>query len=104
LEGKAASNYPGLMFLFDRFMTDHEFPKEKAAEIREFLNFQVRRARGEVQTGATFIRNIVRSHPEYKKDSVVSPKIAYDLMGQILQLASDPSLVEKFLGKGTKTF
>jgi glutamate--cysteine ligase catalytic subunit len=31
-------------------------------------------------TPATWIRQFVQSHPDYKHDSVVSPSIAYDLM------------------------
>lgn len=30
-------------------------------------------------TTATWIRNYVRAHPEYKKDSVVSQEINYDV-------------------------
>lgn len=35
---------------------------------------------GSLQTPATWIRNFVRSHPDYKHDSVVSQEINYDLM------------------------
>jgi hypothetical protein len=35
---------------------------------------------GRLLTPATWIRNFVRSHPDYKKDSVVSQTINYDLL------------------------
>jgi glutamate--cysteine ligase catalytic subunit len=35
---------------------------------------------GSLQTPATWIRNFVRSHPDYKYDSVVSQEINYDLL------------------------
>lgn len=35
---------------------------------------------GELKTEATWIREFVRSHPEYKQDSVVSERINYDLL------------------------
>ena len=37
-------------------------------------------------SGAKFIREFVLGHPEYKKDSIVSPKISYDLMDMIKKL------------------
>lgn len=35
---------------------------------------------GSLETAATWIRNFVRSHPQYKFDSVVSQEINYDLL------------------------
>ena len=35
---------------------------------------------GTLSTPATWIRNFVRSHPDYQKDSVVSQAINYDLL------------------------
>ena len=35
---------------------------------------------GTLLTPATWIRNFVRSHPDYQKDSVVSQAINYDLL------------------------
>jgi len=29
---------------------------------------------------ATWIRDFIRSHPDYERDSVVSPRINYDLL------------------------
>lgn len=40
----------------------------------------IRRATGEIQTPATWIREFVTSHPDYNQDSVVSQSIAYDLL------------------------
>lgn len=35
---------------------------------------------GTLKTAATWIREFVRSHPDYKFDSVVSQEINYDLL------------------------
>lgn len=40
----------------------------------------IRRAKGELLTPATWMRNFVHEHPAYKHDSVISQEIAYDLM------------------------
>ena len=38
---------------------------------------------GSLLTAATWIRNFVQSHPDYKQDSVVSQEINYDLLTAI---------------------
>ena len=38
------------------------------------------RSPGRLVTPATWIRNFVRQHPDYKYDSVVSKEINYDLL------------------------
>jgi glutamate--cysteine ligase catalytic subunit len=45
-----------------------------------YLDFIVARAAGQLVTPATWMRNYIRSHPDYKFDSVVSSRIATDLM------------------------
>lgn len=39
-----------------------------------------KRASGDLQTTATWIREFVRNHPAYAHDSVVSDEIAHDLV------------------------
>jgi glutamate--cysteine ligase catalytic subunit len=58
--------------------------------IRLFLDFLLARAKGEVKTGAKFIRDFVLSHPDYKNDSIVSEKISFDLMASIVSMSKDP--------------
>merc|ERR1712146_815592 len=50
------------------------------ARISQYLDLIERRATGELITPATWIRNFVRNHPEYKGDSFISDSIAYDLL------------------------
>lgn len=39
-----------------------------------------RRATGELMTPATWMRQFVQRHPEYRGDSVITPGIAHDLL------------------------
>lgn len=55
-----------------------------------FLEFLLARARGEIKTGARFIRDFVLQHPDYKQDSIISDKISYDLMACVVNLSKDP--------------
>lgn len=54
-----------------------------------YLTFLLERAQGQVKTGATFIREFVLSHPEYKQDSIINNKIAFDLMSTIINFNDD---------------
>jgi glutamate--cysteine ligase catalytic subunit len=64
-----------------------------------YLTFLLERSKGEVQTGAKFIRDFVLNHKDYKKDSVVCGSISFDLMSTIINMNSDPEERGKLLGK-----
>merc|ERR1712129_110183 len=49
------------------------------AGLDKYLKFIQQRSTGKILTPASWMRKFVASHPEYKKDSVVSQGIAYDL-------------------------
>lgn len=42
---------------------------------------------GELMTTATYLRQCVAKHPDYKKDSVVSDRIAYDLLEHLRDIS-----------------
>jgi glutamate--cysteine ligase catalytic subunit len=50
------------------------------AEITRYFTVLKRRIRGEIPTGAQWQRSFIRSHPDYRHDSLVTPSIAYDLI------------------------
>ena len=72
LAGKKEDGVTGLVPLIEQFMEDAKWSQEDRSYIRQFTDFLVRRAKGELMTGAAFIREIVLNHPTYKKDSVVN--------------------------------
>lgn len=47
-------------------MVNKGFNKEDAGHINHYLSFLTDRAKGEVPTGARFIRDFVVNHPDYK--------------------------------------
>jgi len=51
-------------------------------QVSTYLDFIVARAAGELMTPAAWMRNYIRTHPDYKFDSVVSSRIATDLMAK----------------------
>lgn len=50
--------------------------------VSTYLDFIVARAAGELLTPAAWMRSYIRSHPDYKFDSVISQRIAADLMAK----------------------
>lgn len=61
--------------------------------LSRYLEHLRKRAAGEVMTTAAWLRKFVTTHPGYKKDSVVTDEIAYDLViaCQEIGLVSDAS-------------
>lgn len=99
LEGKASINFKGIYPLVEEYMYDKKYNKEQVSQIRVFLNFVMERAKGDIITGAKYMRDFVLNHPAYEKDSVVSNAIAFDLMGSIVNMNNDPEERAKLLGK-----
>jgi len=61
----------------------HSWSETNKATTNTYLEFLRKRSRGLIPTGAKFIRDFVLRHPSYKKDSVVSKDIAFDLIDMI---------------------
>ena len=93
-----ADTFPGLLGLINDYVDTLQVNEKDRKQIDRYLDLVKRRAngslifsspfrfdfwlmaKGSLQTPATWIRNFVRTHPEYKFDSVVSQEINYDLM------------------------
>ena len=70
----------GIIELCQQAMDLMKWPAEKVEETLVFLRFLAKRARGEIPTGASFIRSYVMNHPDYKHDSFLTPQMNYDLL------------------------
>ena len=81
-------------------MTLKGYNKEEVGQVKNYLSFLSARAKGEVPTGARYIRDFVINHPNYKEDSIVSNEIAFDLMTKIegVNKSGNPER-SKLLGK-----
>ncbi len=98
MEGKVGV-FKGIVPLIDEFMLHKGFSKEKKEQIRLFLQFLIDRSKGEVRTGAKFLRDLVVSSPNYKQDSVVNEKVMFDLLSVVKELDVNEETREQFLGK-----
>eukprot|EP00536_Pseudo-nitzschia_multiseries_P008446 jgi/Psemu1/319394/estExt_fgenesh1_pm.C_2140008 len=72
--------FPGLIPLVRAYLDHISADSTSTSRLHSYLDFIEKRATGELVTTATWLRNFVRSHPDYKNDSHVSDTIAYDLM------------------------
>merc|ERR1719373_1239096 len=73
-------SFPGLVPLCYAYLDHIQCDAVSFERIDKYLTFIKRRSMGELITPATWMRRFVRSHPEYKQDSVITQGIAYDLM------------------------
>ncbi|KAL7539988.1 hypothetical protein ACHAXR_010656, partial [Thalassiosira sp. AJA248-18] len=72
--------FPGLIPLVYAYLDHIQCDSVAMERMTKYFDFIEKRATGQLVTPATWIRNFVRSHEDYKFDSVVSDSIAYDLM------------------------
>ncbi|KZT42485.1 glutamate-cysteine ligase catalytic subunit [Sistotremastrum suecicum HHB10207 ss-3] len=79
INGKG-NDFPGLLGLVHAYLNslDVDFPIKR--KLRKYLALIEQRADGTLMTAATWQREFIRSHPDYKFDSVVSESINYDLL------------------------
>jgi glutamate--cysteine ligase catalytic subunit len=56
-------------------------------------------ALGALMTTATWIRQFVQNHPDYKHDSVVSQQINYDLVRAMDAISNGTDKVPELLGQ-----
>ena len=80
INGQAGEGFPGLIPLVESYLNSVNVDIETRCELARYLDLIRKRASGELWTGAKWIRHFVRSHVDYKGDSVVSEGVNYDLV------------------------
>jgi hypothetical protein len=71
--------FPGLIPLVESYLDSVNIDVSTRCELERYLDLIRKRANGTLWTGAKWLREFVRAHPEYQFDSVVSERIVYDL-------------------------
>jgi len=80
--------FPGLIPLVESYLNSVNVDVETRCEIARYLDLIRKRADGTLWTGAKWIREFVRSHPDYEGDSAVSGKITYDLVKTVDEISA----------------
>jgi len=76
----------GLVPYVQRFLDDTGTDIETRCQIQKYLDLISMRASGKLSTTASWIRRFILSHPEYKRDSLVSDSIVADLTLRVDEL------------------
>merc|ERR1712008_263760 len=72
--------FPGLVPICFAYLKHIGCDTHSFTKMSAYLRLVQRRASGELLTPAAWMRRFVRGHPDYARDSVVSPSIAYALV------------------------
>lgn len=97
LSGKG-KYFPGLLPMIQAYLDTIGLDVEVRKQVDTYMTFIQGRANGEILTTATWMRNFVMGHPDYKQDSVVSPSIAYDLVKECQEIAEGLKACPELLG------
>jgi len=90
--------FPGLVPLLKQYLSSVEMDVDTQCTLQQYLNFIAGRASGRLLTAASWVRNFVRSHADYKHDSVVSDAIQYALLSEMKAIAEGTSSAPTLLG------
>lgn len=80
------TGFPGLIPLVESYLNSMNVDVETRCELARYLDLIRKRASGQLWTGAKWIREYVRSHAEYKRDSVVGEGLCYDLIRAVEEI------------------
>ncbi|CAH0722674.1 unnamed protein product, partial [Brenthis ino] len=72
--------FPGLIPLIESYLSGMDVDADTHCTVQQYLKLIQRRAAGEIATMATWMREFVAAHPDYRRDSVVTERINYDLL------------------------
>lgn len=86
LPNRSSPEFPGLLPLLDSYLSSLDLSIETRCHLARYLDFIGQRADGTLWTGAKWIREFVRAHPEYEGDSVVGEGVVYDLVRAVKEV------------------
>eukprot|EP01127_Copromyxa_protea_P000678 TRINITY_DN10581_c0_g1_i1.p1 TRINITY_DN10581_c0_g1~~TRINITY_DN10581_c0_g1_i1.p1 ORF type:complete len:614 (-),score=139.19 TRINITY_DN10581_c0_g1_i1:23-1864(-) len=94
-----SSDFGGVIPLVKEFLDSKKDTMQENTwnKLQNYLNFISARASGKLSTNAHWIRKFITSHPDYKKDSLVTHGITYDLLQKI-------SLIQKGQEKSSELY
>lgn len=94
--------FPGIIGLIYIYMDTIDLQENVRKSVTKYLDFISKRASGELKNAASWMRNFVVNHPDYKQDSKVSPKINYDLLDACVRIGRGEYHPADLLGEFTK--
>ena len=102
INGKG-TQFPGLVPLLRHYLSSVELDVDTQCTIQQYLNLIANRASGKLKTTAQWIRDFVRQHPDYRKDSEVNDSINYDLLVTCNRIQKGELNVRELVGDNPKS-
>jgi len=96
--GGKGDYFPGLIPLVRAYLDHINADSITMKRLSQYLDFIEKRASGELITPATWIRNFIRNHPDYKGDSFISDIVAHDLLIACKDIGEGKLHVPELLG------
>lgn len=98
INGSPDEEFPGLIPIVESYLDSVNVDVDTRCQIATYLSLISKRASGELDTAARWIRNFVDVHPSYKHDSVVGDDITHDLIGAVIAIGERESADKNFAG------
>ena len=96
LTGKKEYGYKGV---FDDIIKFIDTNYNGCCVLKNVLKYIELRSKGEIWTDAKYIRNFVLNHKAYKKDSIVTDEINYDLVCHLLEIQNEKIKPKELYGE-----
>ncbi|KAG7395399.1 hypothetical protein PHYBOEH_003798 [Phytophthora boehmeriae] len=91
--------FPGLIPLVYAYLDYIECDEATRTLVEKYMCLIGKRATGELPTAATWMRRFVRSHADYRHDSVVPQSTAFDLLTECQQIGEGVKQCPELLGE-----
>lgn len=78
--------FPGLVPIVESYLDGVNVDITTRCELETYIDLVRKRASGELSTTARWIRDLVRGHPAYRFDSVVTDEIQKDLVAWVIAI------------------
>lgn len=96
-----SKEFTGLIPIVRRYLRGINVDLEMMCELEKHLSLVSKRASGQLKSNASWIREFIASHPNYKHDSVISNELNYDLTKALEKITNGEgwdSLAKSMLG------
>jgi glutamate--cysteine ligase catalytic subunit len=100
INGSDSGDFPGLIPIVESYLDSVNVDVTTRCHLSTYLDLISKRASGDLDTTARWIRNFIDVHPKYKHDSVIDDEINHDLIGAVIAIGERESAGRGFAGLG----
>ncbi|CAM1500972.1 Fc.00g101340.m01.CDS01 [Cosmosporella sp. VM-42] len=100
INGTDNGDFPGLIPIVESYLDSVNVDVSTRCQLATYLDLIGKRASGNLDTTARWIRNFVDAHPRYKHDSVVDEEINHDIIAAVIAIGEREAAGRGFAGLG----